>query len=104
MMIFSVNMPHNGYDEEDCSTELEVVRIITEEGKAICAKDFFIGGDFNIELKREDGSDDFEGFDSIDWYGLCGPECRGASEDVVTRKVTIRPETNSNDFVFFGIN
>ena len=40
------------------------------------AKDFFIGGDLNIELK-------LEGLNSLDWYGLCGPEYRRRGEDVV---------------------
>ena len=30
------------------------------------------------------GSVDFEGLDSIGWYGLYGPECRGGGEDEVT--------------------
>ena len=51
MMILSVHMPHGGCDEEDYITELEVVRIIMEEEKAMGAKDFLIGGDLNIELK-----------------------------------------------------
>ena len=25
-----------------------------------------------------------QGLDSLDWYGLCGPECRGGGEDVIT--------------------
>ena len=55
-----------------------------KEGKAMGAKDFFVGGDLNIELKLEGGREDFEGLDSADWYGLYRPECRGGGEDEVT--------------------
>ena len=40
-------MPHGGYDHEDCITELELVKIIMEEGPG--AKDFLVGG--KLELK-----------------------------------------------------
>ena len=43
---------------------LEVVRVIMEEGKAMSAKDFFFGGDLDIELKFEGESEDFQGLDS----------------------------------------
>ena len=44
MMILSVYMPHGGYDEENCIAELEIVKIIIEEGKKMEAKEFFICG------------------------------------------------------------
>ena len=52
-------------------------------------KDFFIGGDLNIELKFEGGSEDFVGLHSIDWYGFYGLECRGGGEDMVTYQVKL---------------
>ena len=60
MMILSGFLPHGGYDEEDYITELEVGKTIMEEGRAMGALDFFIGGDLNIELKLEGGSEDFD--------------------------------------------
>ena len=51
MMILSLYVPHGGYDEEDYITEVEVVKIIMEEEMG--AKDCFIGGDINVELKLE---------------------------------------------------
>ena len=33
-MVFSVYMPHGGYDEEDYITELELVKITMEEARA----------------------------------------------------------------------
>ena len=47
------------------------------------AVDFFIGGDPNIELKLEKDDDEKQGFDSIEWYGLYGPECDGGGEDAI---------------------
>ena len=47
------------------------------------AADFYIGGDFNIELKLETTSEDIWGLDSIDWYGIDGLECRGGGEGVI---------------------
>ena len=47
-------MPHGGYDEENFIAELEIVKIVMEEGKRKVAKDF-IGGGLNIELKLEGG-------------------------------------------------
>ena len=41
-------MPHSVYEEEDDVTEFEGVRVIMWEEKAICAKDFFNGSDFNM--------------------------------------------------------
>ena len=75
-------MPRGGYDEEDYITELELVQIIMTEGKRMGAKDFFIGGDNNIGFKLEGGGEELHGLDSLDWYGLHGPECRGGGADV----------------------
>ena len=61
-----------GMTEENYVTALEGVRVVMEECTAMGAKDFLIGGDLNIELKLEGGSEDFEGPDSTDWYDLCG--------------------------------
>ena len=41
------------------------------------AVDFFIGGDFNIELKLCLADDEHRGLDSIEWFGMCEPECEG---------------------------
>ena len=84
MMILSVYMSHGGYDEENYIAELEIVKIIMEERKKMGAKDFFIGGDLNIELKIEGGNEEFQRLDNLDWCGLCGLECRGGGEDVAT--------------------
>ena len=67
LMIVPVHMPHGGHDEEDYITELEIAKIIMEEGK-MGAKDFI-----NIELKLEGEEGKFQGLDSLDWYGLYGP-------------------------------
>lgn len=84
MMVLSVYMPHGGYDEENYIAELEIVMIIIEEVKKMGAKDFFINGDLNIELKLESGNVEFLVDDSLDWYGLYRPECQEGGEDVVT--------------------
>ena len=84
MMILSVCLPHSGFDEEDYFATLEAVRNIVDEGKKLGAVDFFIGGDFDIELKLEPGDEDLQGLDGIDWYGIYGLECLGGGEDVVT--------------------
>ena len=34
------------------------------------AREFFIGGDLNIELKLEDGNEEFQGRDSLDCYEM----------------------------------
>ena len=83
-MILSVYLPHAGYDEEDHVTVLEVVSIIMEEEKAMRTKDFFIGGDLNIELKTRGGSGDLMVSTVFDLYGLYGLDCRGGGEDEVT--------------------
>ena len=79
-MICSLDRPLDGtfsfhaarwVDEEESIVELELVKIIITKGKKMGAKDFFIGGDLNIELKMESSwEDEFRGLDSLDWYGL----------------------------------
>ena len=88
LMLLSVNMPHSGRDEEDYIEASETVRASLTEG----AVDFFIGGDLNIEFRLDTADDDLHGLDSIDWYGMYGPECRGGGED------TIAYEKNLQDF------
>ena len=70
LVILSVHWLHGGYAEEHYVNVLQDTRGIVEEGRAIGAKDFFIGGDINTELKLHTGSQDFELWDSVDWYGL----------------------------------
>ena len=54
VMMLSVYMPHGGYDEEkNYIAELEIVKIIMEEGKNGSQGLLFVGGDLNIELKLE---------------------------------------------------
>ena len=60
------------------------MKIVIEEVKNMVAKDFFINGDLNIEFKLLSGNVEFLGVDSLDRYGLYGPECQGGGEDVVT--------------------
>ena len=60
---------------------LESVRATLTEEKRAGAVDFFIGGDLNIELKLDIADDEHQALDSIEWYGMCGPECQGAGED-----------------------
>ena len=80
VMILSIYMQNSGCDEENYIAGLEIVKMIMEERKEMGAKDFFIG----IELKLMGGSEDVEGLDNIDGYGLYGPEYCGGGEDVVT--------------------
>ena len=54
------------------------------EGRKAGAIDFYIGGDINIEMKLGNAGDDLWGLDSIESYGMYGPECRGGGEDVIT--------------------
>ena len=83
IVLLSICLPHGGFHEEDHIAEF--VMIIMEEGKKMGTEDFFISGDLNIELKLEGGKgEEFQGFDSLDWYGLCGPECKGSGEDLET--------------------
>ena len=66
-----------------------IPRCIVEEGRAIGAKDFFIGCDINTELKLQTGSQDFEGWDSIDWYSLWTEVSRSA-EDTIAHDQKLR--------------
>ena len=60
-----------------------LVRATLIEGKRAGAVDFFIGGDLNIELKLDNVNDDFQVLESIEWYGMYVPECRGGGEDTI---------------------
>ena len=83
-VLLSVYMPHSGRDKEDYIEALETVRTILAEGRKAGAVDFFIGGDINIELGLGNAGEDLNGLDSMKWYGLYGPECKGGGEDVIT--------------------
>ena len=50
-----VYMPHGGYDEENCITGLSLIKVTMEEGSNWGAKNMFIGGDRNIDLRLEGG-------------------------------------------------
>ena len=76
-MLLSVFMPHSGRDEEDYIEALETVRAPLTEGKKAGAVDFFISGDLNTKLGLDNANEDLHGLDSVDWYGMYGPECRG---------------------------
>ena len=76
-MLLSVFMPHSGRDEGDYIEALDMVRATLTEGRKAGAVDFFIGGDINTELRLASREEDLHGPDSIEWYGLYGPECRG---------------------------
>ena len=82
-MLLSVYMPHSGRDEVDYIEPPELVRATLMEGKRMGAVDFFIGGDLNIELKLCFAGDEHRGLDSIEWYGMYGPECEGSAEDII---------------------
>ena len=82
-MLLSVNMPHSGH-EEDCIKALETVRDTLTKSRAAGATDFFIGGDLNIKFGLDNANEDLHGLDSIDWYGMYGPECKGGGEDAIT--------------------
>ena len=86
MMLLSVYMPHSGSDEEGYIEALEKVRATLTEGKKEGAVAFFVGGDFNIEFRLDNGNEDLQGMDSIDWYWMYGPECRGSGVDAITCK------------------
>ena len=45
--------------------------------------DFFIGGDLNIEFRLDNVDEDLHGLDSIDWYGMYGPECGRGGEKTI---------------------
>ena len=69
-LMFAVDTPHGGYDEEDHIIELELVKIATEEGKNLGVREFVIGG-----ARLE-----FQGHSSIDGYDFCGLECHGGGD------------------------
>ena len=93
-MLLSVNVPHSGYDEVDYIEALASVRAVLTEGKREGAVDFFIGGDLNIERKLDIADDEQRGLDSIEWYGMCGLECRGGGEDTIAfEKSKVVPTT-----------
>ena len=85
-MLFSVFMPLCGRDEEDYIEVLEKVRATLTEEKKEGAVDFFFGGDLNIELRLDNVDDDLHSLDSIDWYGMYGPECRVGGDDTIAKK------------------
>ena len=90
-MLLSVFMPHSGCDEVDCIEAFESVRATLTEGKRAGAVDFFICGDLNIELKLDIADDDHQGLDSIELYGMYGPECRGGGgEDTIACEKKLR--------------
>ena len=66
------------------------MRTILTEGRKAGAVDFFVGGDINIELRLGNAGEDLHGLDSIEWYGLYGPVCKGREEDVITYEKKIR--------------
>ena len=66
MMVFVRLHAARWYDEENFFTELEIVKVIMEEGKEDGSQGFFIGGDLKIELGSGEG--EFQGLDSLDWY------------------------------------
>ena len=79
-MLLSVFMPHSGRDEEDYIEALETVRATLTEGRKAGAIDFIINGDINIESRLGNEGEDLHGFDSIEWYGMDGPEYKGCGE------------------------
>ena len=55
--------------------------------------DFFIGGDLNIDLKLDNADDEHQGLDSIEWYGMYGPKCKGSREDTIAdENIEVIPE------------
>ena len=82
-MLLSVQMPHSGRDEEDYIQAVETVRATLIEGTRAAAVDFFSGGDRNIGLGLDNTDGEDEGLDTIERYGMYGPECRGGGEDTI---------------------
>ena len=72
-MLLSVHMPHSGRGEEDYIEALETVRNVMAEGRTAGVVDFYI----NIEMRLGIADEDLQGVDSIEWYGMYGPECKG---------------------------
>ena len=85
-MLLSVKMPHSGRVEEDHVEAFEMVSTTLIEGRNADAVDFFIGGDINIELKLGNAGKDLQDLDSIEWYGMYGPECKGGGEGPAARR------------------
>ena len=75
-MLLSVKMRYCGRDEEDNIEALGTVRATLTEGRKAGAIDFFIGGDINIEVRLRNADEDLHGLESIERYGLYGPDCR----------------------------
>ena len=86
---FSVYVPHSGRDEVDYIEALESVRATLMDGKRM-GRGFFIGGDLNIELKLSLADDGPRGPDSIEWYGMYGPECEGTADDITAHDKKLR--------------
>ena len=82
-MLLSVHVPHSDPNEEDNIEAMETVRATLIEGKEAGAVDLFVGGDLNSEFRLDNVNEDLHGLDSIDWYGMYGPECRGGGEDTI---------------------
>ena len=80
-MLLSVCLPHSGRDEVD---DIETVRNVMTEGRVVGAVDFYIGGDINVDVSLGDADEALQGLDSIVWYGMYAPECKGGGEDVIT--------------------
>ena len=79
-------MPQSGRDEEDHIEALETVRDVMTEGRSAGAVDFYIGGDINIEMKLSNPDKNLQGLDSMERYGMYGPDCKSGGEDVITYK------------------
>ena len=60
------------------------------EARKAGAVDIFIGDDLNIEFRLDNVDDDLHGLDSIDSYGMYGPECRGGGEDTIAYEKKLR--------------
>ena len=80
-MILSVYMPHGGYDEEDHVAELELVKVIMEEGKKIGISSSAVSSTWNSNMRVVAR---ISGLTALIGVVLCGPGCRGGGENVVT--------------------
>ena len=65
-----------------CRT-VAVMRTLVE-GRKAGAVDFLIGG------RVGNAGEDLQGLDSIEWYGVYGPECTGGGDDVTTCEKKMR--------------
>ena len=81
LLILPVYMSHGGYEGENHITVLEIVKVITEEGRD--GQGLRRWRDLNIELKLEAGEGKFQGLDGFGGYDLYWPECCGGGEDPV---------------------